>query len=120
MRLILISALFLLALGVSSVVGDKREEAIECVLRYVDVNPKDGCVDSLEVSDARINCVPWWKRSLVPRVETIMRDCDFDGNGCISGDDMRRANATCLHKESDLDLLLDDFCPNARDNHCNE
>jgi hypothetical protein len=123
-KLALFCAIVLAAVAVlvqaKSTAMEKREEAIECVMRYVDVDPRDGCIDSQEVSRARINCVSFLKRTGIPRVETIMRDCDFDGNGCISREDMLNSNKTCLRKEEYLDALLNNFCPSARDDKCNE
>lgn len=107
-----LALLLLLGCVVLYAVADERQKGIDCILQYVDTN-KDGCVDYVEIGRALGQCLSGAERLVAPRIETIMHDCDYDKNRCISRLDMERSNATCLRKPDYVRRLLNDFCPRA-------
>jgi len=85
-----------------------RAEAMACVLRYVDVSPRDGKCSPVEVDTARAKYfrLPGMPQMVLNYINTrlkptstIMEDCDFDHDGFISRRDMELSNRTCLRDD---------------------
>lgn len=119
-----------------------REDAIQCVLKYVDglketkdsrgktvyvFDKKDGCVSEDEISWAKSTYLAWYERQIAD-LETnakIMRNCDFnmaeeDRLGkphCIDRDDMVKSNRTCLATPARINKLYTYICNRAIDRY---
>lgn len=72
-----------------------REQAWVCMMNIVDVN-NDRRITGAEITEAEYKYIPTWKRWAMKavawfvkaiRVETIMADCDKDGDGYVTLDD---------------------------------
>jgi hypothetical protein len=119
MRVHLFTATLLLLLATA--VGFTRQQAMDCALRYADVNPRDGKITLQEMETARrylqlprlIDWLPRWAKDLVKTNEQVMADCDFDHDGAISRQDMVLSNRTCLGNQDTLDKFKKYFCDKA-------
>lgn len=94
-----------------------RAHAIDCVLRYVDISPRDGFVTALEIDAAKERYLTWYERGaayLVQTTSTIIHDCDFaPRDGKLSRRDMELSNATCIGTPVLLDKLKTYLCDRA-------
>jgi hypothetical protein len=103
---------FLLAALAVHASAPPREVLIDCVLRYVDTD-HDGCVTAREIDHARSEYLNIIERMASTRTEKIMRDCDYNRDGCISRSDMEAANTTCVASEKDRNRFNDYICKRA-------
>ena len=118
---LLLAALALLLLAVQQCKAEvfTRALGINCALRYVDVNPRDGKITPAEIDVARNKYLklPWYVpkvlADLLKPTSVIMSDCDFDRDGGISRRDMDLSNATCLGEQKLLDKFKQYFCDKA-------
>lgn len=106
-----------------------REQALECVWKHVDglikdetgkirmdEEDKDGCLDIVEVDHAKTLYLGRYisrAANLIESSETIMRNCDFDKDGCISANDFMMSNRTCVNDNLKRQLIRDYICSEA-------
>lgn len=122
-----------------------RNDAITCVLKYVDGlrktsdpvghpvwswGPKDGCVNAAEIDAAKeryLSDVERLATSIVKSTLDILWDCDYDSSarsksdttrissGCISRSDMVGSVDRCLNNQDKLNMLNNAVCKRAAD-----
>jgi len=118
----------LLALAVAVCAATKdharmtREGAIECGLKYTDVDPVDGVVSMHEIQIARYRALGKYRKLLAPllwfgeklgaveTVEQVLLDCDANRDGVIDADDYRASEATCLNTDAKIEQVYEYVC----------
>ena len=113
--LVVLLFLVLAAFALSSSSGHTRDECIECTMRYIDVEPKDGFVTEMEIDNARARLLSWFERAGAEATPTIIYDCDFDRDGKISRADMMSSNTTCLNNPDKLERYWKYICKRSTD-----
>ena len=109
--------LLLLLILVTFVLGERctqsREDAKECLLKYVDID-KNKQIDQNEIDAARSRNLYFYEKALAWIVATdnteIMRKCDFNKNGVITLDDFEKSKGTCLSKCESIAKLFYYVC----------
>lgn len=103
--------------------GFDREDALECIKHFVDVNPKDDIITVEELEAAKTKYMTkaqkagawvasWFTDAY--SVERIQKDCDFDKDGIFTPEDFRKATKHCLPDKAAL-CTLKGACDRAKE-----
>lgn len=107
------------ALGFRSC-AHRREDAIECGLRFGDANG-DGYITLDEIESVKqrylspaVRAAAWVLEKIgVETAEKMMRNCDFDRDGRISRSDFELSVDTCLATCKKVELIFSIVCDRA-------
>lgn len=75
-----------------------RQDSYDCLVKYVDVNPKDGQITLAEADEALHQYLPTWMKPIFwfTDASSVFKECDYDKNGVLTPRDWIMTNATCL------------------------
>jgi len=75
-----------------------RQDSYDCLVKYVDVNPKDGQITLTEADEALKKYLPTWMKPIFwfTDASSIFKECDYDKNGVLTPRDWEMSNKTCL------------------------
>ena len=88
-----------------------RDQALDCLVTYVDVEPKDGKITLHELDLARSKYLSAWQKAgswLASWFtddytnEHILKDCDYNKDGVFTPEDFRKAKKHCIGTQKAL------------------
>jgi hypothetical protein len=75
-----------------------RQDSYDCLVKYIDVNPKDGQITLDEANAALTKYMPLWMRPIFwfTDASSVFKECDYDKNNVLTPRDWQMSEKTCL------------------------
>lgn len=76
-----------------------RRDSYDCLVKYVDVHPKDGQITKEEAQEAISKYMPYWMRPIfwfAGSVDSVFEVCDYDHNNVLTPHDWEMTKDTCI------------------------